>query len=190
MKRGPWPLFLWHTLKIRAFSFINHKSIYVSLNTRIDIMKPLKLLFALLFVVSLCQAQETESEIEAVKAACLNYINTFYEADTTLAYKSVHPSVRKVGFYFKNDEKTYSPQLEMPFQDLIKLAKSWNADGNQINDTSPKEVTIFEVSDKIASAKVTAVWGIDYLSLRKENDTWMIMNVLWQSPPRFSVSEE
>jgi len=151
-------------------------------------MKSSKLLYALLFAVAICQGQKTESEIEAVKAACLDYINTFYEADTTLAYKSVHPSVRKVGFYFKDDEQTYSAQLEMPFENLIKLAKTWNADGSRVDETSPKEVTLFEVSDKIASAKVTAVWGIDYLSLRKEDDTWMIMNVLWQSPPKFSVS--
>ena len=77
----------------------------------------------------------------------------------------------------------------MPFDKLISLAKRWNASGNQTTAGSPKEVVIFEVSDKTASAKVTAVWGIDYLSLMKENGKWMIVNVLWQSPPKFSLSE-
>lgn len=83
----------------------------------------------------------------------------------------------------------YSKQLEMPFDKLVGLAKRWNADGSRTNENSPKDVVIFEVSDKTASAKVTAVWGIDYLSLMKENGKWMIVNVLWQSPPKFSVSE-
>ncbi|WP_350289196.1 nuclear transport factor 2 family protein [uncultured Croceitalea sp.] len=151
-------------------------------------MKRTFTLLSLLVVASL-SAQNAETEITNVKEACLDYINTFYKADTTLAYRSVHKSVRKTGFYFKDDDMAYSKQLEMPFDKLVDLAKRWNADGSRTTKNSPKEVVIFEVSDKTASAKVTAVWGIDYLSLMKENGKWMIVNVLWQSPPKFSVSE-
>jgi hypothetical protein len=152
-------------------------------------MKKAILFLSFLLTTASISAQNSEGEIAAVKAACLDYINTFYNADTTLAYRSVHKSVRKTGFYFKDDDKVYSEQLEMPFDKLVNLAKRWNASGNQTDENSPKEVIIFEVSDKTASAKVTAVWGIDYLSLMKENGKWMIVNVLWQSPPKFSVSE-
>ncbi|GMN10355.1 hypothetical protein MTsPCn9_31790 [Croceitalea sp. MTPC9] len=152
-------------------------------------MKRIFLLLSFLFTISTISAQNSDAEIENVKAACLDYINTFYQADTTLAYRSVHKSVRKTGFFFKDKEEVYSKQLEMPFDKLINLAKRWNSDGSRTDANSPKEVVIFEVSDKTASAKVTAVWGIDYLSLMKENGKWMIVNVLWQSPPKFSVSE-
>ncbi|WP_343487160.1 nuclear transport factor 2 family protein [Allomuricauda sp. d1] len=144
--------------------------------------------FFFLLVGTVAVAQNTETEIAEVKAACLDYINTFYEADTTLAYRSVHKSVRKTGFYFNDEKQSYSQQLEMPFDDLIALAKKWNADGSRTGPDSPKEITVFEVSDKTANAKVRAVWGIDYLSLMKENGKWMIVNVLWQSPPKFSAS--
>jgi hypothetical protein len=135
-------------------------------------------------------AQNAEADNEAVKAACFDYINAFYQADTTLAYKSVHSSLRKTGFYFDEEKEMYSKQLEMPFDKLVSLAKRWNKDGKQANQNTPKEVAIFEVSDKTAVAKVTAVWGIDYISLMKIDEKWMIVNVLWQSPPKRMVAEE
>ena len=132
-------------------------------------------------------AQSTDNEIDAVRDACMDYVNAFYKADTTLAHRSVHPSLRKTGFYWKKDQDMYSDQLEMPFRDLISLASRWNADGQRANEDTPKSVDVFEVSDKTAIAKVSAVWGIDYISLMKVNDRWMIVNVLWQSPPKTSV---
>lgn len=149
----------------------------------------------LLLLLSICllglntiSAQKDKTNLAKVKEACFNYINAFYEADTSLAYKSVHKDLRKVGFYFNEEKQAYSGPLEMPFDDLVSLAKRWNVEGNKTTPDSPKEVTVFEVADKTANAKVTAVWGIDYLSLVKVNNEWMIINVLWQSPPKQSVS--
>ncbi|MDB5242588.1 MAG: hypothetical protein JWP57_3213, partial [Spirosoma sp.] len=78
----------------------------------------------------------------------------------------------------------YSRQLEMPCPALVRLAKIWNKDGKRTRPDSPRVVEVFEVADKTATAKVTAVWGIDYLHLVQENGRWMIVNVLWQSPPK------
>lgn len=66
----------------------------------------------------------------------------------------------------------------------MKLAAVWNKDGSLANAKSARTVQVFEVVDKTASAKVTAAWGIDYIHLVKENGTWFVMNVLWQSEPR------
>lgn len=149
-------------------------------------MRTLVLLSAFLLSLSL-SAQDINSEVDAVRDACMDYINAFYKADTTLAHRSVHPSLRKTGFYWKKDDAEYSKQLEMPFRDLIGLAARWNADGSRADEETPKSVEVFEVSDKTAVAKVSAVWGIDYMSLMKVDDKWMIVNVLWQSPPKTSI---
>lgn len=131
-------------------------------------------------------AQPAQSpELAAVRQSCFDYIDTFYQADTTLAYRSIHPSLQKRGFSYSPKAESYSRQLEMPFPALISLAKTWNREGKRANAQSPREVEVFEVSDQTASAKVKAVWGIDYLHLMKENNTWYIVNVLWQSPPKF-----
>ena len=153
-------------------------------------MKTFSFIIAIALGMHLGSAQNSSEDIEGVKAACYDYINTFYKADTLLAYRSVHKSIRKTGFYFDEEKAAYSDQLEMPFDQLVNLAKRWNGTGKRADDSTPKSVDIFEVSDKTAIAKVTAVWGIDYISLMKIEDKWMIVNVLWQSPPKFSLAEQ
>ncbi|GAB3943204.1 hypothetical protein GCM10028805_09060 [Spirosoma harenae] len=141
---------------------------------------------SLLICVALTSAfaQTPADDVAGVRQACFNYIDTFYKADTTLAYQSIHPTLQKRGFAYDQKTGSYSKQLEMPFPALIRLANVWNKEGKRANADSPRQVDVFEVADKTAMAKVTAVWGIDYLHLIKENDRWMIVNVLWQSPPK------
>jgi hypothetical protein len=45
-------------------------------------------------------------------------------------------------------------------------------------------IPIYEILDITATAKLTAVWGIDYMHLVKIEDKWYILNVLWQSTPK------
>ncbi|WP_207504560.1 nuclear transport factor 2 family protein [Telluribacter humicola] len=150
-------------------------------------MRKLLVITLLMAALTGAQAQNNQTEdLAAVKQACFNYIDAFYKVDTTLAYQSIHPSLQKRGFSYSMKDNNYSRQLEMPFPALISLAKVWNKDGNRTNAQSPREVEVFEIADKTASAKVKAVWGIDYIHLMKENGTWYIVNVLWQSPPKFT----
>ncbi len=150
-------------------------------------MKSPILMLICVFAWSGLLAQDPTEEVTAVEEACFDYIHAFYKADTTLAYRSVHKSLRKTGFYWNKEKEMYSEQLEMPFGDLISLAKRWNADGSMADEKTPKGVEVFEVSDKTAVAKVNAIWGIDYISLMKLEGKWMIVNVLWQSPPSSSI---
>ena len=147
-------------------------------------MKKLLTTTILLATLSVGYAQSSSEEMTAVRQACYDYIDAFYRADTTLAFRSIHPSLQKRGFSYSTKDNNYSNQLEMPFPALVSLAKVWNKDGKRTNEQSPREVEVFEVSDKTASARVKAVWGIDYIHLMKENDRWYIVNVLWQSPPK------
>lgn len=151
-------------------------------------MKPLLTILVLLLSISIF-SQEKEQAIKDVKQAAFNYIDTFYKADTTLAYKSVHKDVRKVGWWYSDKKKSYSKNLEMPFNALIKLAKTWNVKGDRANEKSIREVNVLEVSDKIAVAKVTAVWGIDYLNMVKTKEGWKSINIIWQSKPKFSLKD-
>ena len=124
----------------------------------------------------------TEDE-KAVHQAAMNYLDGLYKADTSYIIESIHPDLRKRGYWFNKKEESYSGASDMTFQQLIKLTKKWNKDGSRTNEDSVKEVTVYEVLDKTATAKVTAVWGIDYMHLVKLDGKWMVMNILWQSPP-------
>lgn len=144
-------------------------------------IKKLVLAILLGFLPGLLLAQ-TDNE-KAIKNACFDYIDAFYKADTSLAYRSIHPKLQKRGFAYSQQNKSYSNQLEMPFPALIKLAKSWNVKGDRANERSARAVKVLDIEDKTASAKVTAAWGIDYIHLVKEDGRWLVMNVLWQSLP-------
>ncbi len=155
------------------------------------------LLFLLLFCLSACGPTDTQHEVLAaslssdemtedeknVHRAAMDYLDGLYKADTSFIVRSVHPDLKKRGFWFSKKKNDYAGPADMSFQQLVDLTKSWNKDGSRANEKSVKKVTIYEVLDKTAAAKVTAVWGIDYMHLAKEGDKWVIMNILWQSPP-------
>ena len=124
-------------------------------------------------------AKKKDTERSAVKRACLDYVEGVYNVKPELIKRSVHPDLKKFGFARTEDGYRGVP---MTFDQLVKLAGTWNKDGHVPAD-APKEVEIFEVLDKTASAKLTAHWGIDYFHLVKENEKWLIYQVLWQSPP-------
>jgi hypothetical protein len=54
----------------------------------------------------------------------------------------------------------------MTYQELYDLAGRWNKTG-RIPKNSKKEIVVYDVADQTASAKLTAMWGVDYLHLAK-----------------------
>ena len=121
------------------------------------------------------------NEQDAVRRAALDYVEGFYTGDTTMLKRSVHPDVRKYGYYVPRDSTKYAGEA-MPWAEFISYANTVRQRGAP-RANAPKEVVIYEVLDQTASAKVTAWWGVDYLLLAKEDGHWMIRMVLWQSPP-------
>jgi Putative lumazine-binding len=123
-------------------------------------------------------AQQPE---EAVKQAVLDYVEALYEADSSRIERSVHQDLFKLGFE-RDKDGTYKPS-RMTYKELYDLAGRWNKAG-KIPRSSKKEIVVYDVSDQTASAKLTAMWGIDYMHLAKFNGRWMITDILWQTPPR------
>ena len=126
------------------------------------------------------QKQHAKNEA-AVRAAVLDYVEGIYEVEPERIKRSVHTSLRKHGFW-KDPEGNYR-EFPMNFDQLVELAGRWNKDGSRANADSPKKITIFEVKDMTASAKVVAEWGQDYFHLANYEGKWMITNVIWQSIP-------
>jgi hypothetical protein len=124
--------------------------------------------------------EQTKTEYEAIKQAILDYVEGVYETDPARIRRSVHPELAKRGFFVTAKETTEST---MTFTQFIEHTKNYNKD-SQFPPDSPKEITIYEVLDHTASAKLTAAWGIDYMHLAKYGDRWMIVHVLWQTLPQ------
>ena len=132
------------------------------------------ILVSFFFNTSAFGQQDNKKEIET---AVLNYVNAFYEADTTKAYESIARDLAKKGYFTTKEGEVR--EARMSFEQLIRLAQRWKST-QDITPETPKKVTVFEVLGKIASAKVEAKWGIDYFHLAKINSRWTIQNVLWQ----------
>ena len=135
-----------------------------------------------LLLLSLASAQPL-NEKEAVRQAVLDYVEGVYQVDPARIERSVHPELSKLGFWKPKDKPGYTGE-RMTFAELVEVAKTWNKSG-KLSANAPKEITIFDVQDQTASAKLVAQWGTDYLHLARYDGKWKIINVLWQSlPPR------
>lgn len=118
-----------------------------------------------------------------VREAVLDYVEACYEVQPERIEKSVDPSMAKLGFFRGKAETEYRDGEAMTYQQLLETAAKYNKSGKLPKD-APKEIEIFEVLDKTASAKLTAQWGIDYFHLAKVDGKWKIYQVMWQSKPR------
>jgi hypothetical protein len=135
-----------------------------------------------LLLAPLLRAQSAADK-EGVRKAVLDYVEGFYEGDTTKLVRSVRPEVVKYGYYIPKGKTAYVGEA-MPWAEFMSYANSVKKSGKPTPASSPKVVTLLDVADQTATAKLTAWWGIDYIHLAKFDDKWMITQVLWQSPPR------
>ena len=133
-------------------------------------------------VPGLSAQQPAAADKEGVRRAALDYLEGFYEGDSAKIVRSVRPNVRKVGYFTPRGATTYEAE-EMSYAEMIGYANNFKKNGRATPATAAREVTVGEVNDQTATAKVVAWWGIDYLQLAKYNGKWMIVNVMWQSPP-------
>ena len=150
-------------------------------------MKKLLMLCAVALLMSVGAgrvAAQTAADKEAVRQAVLDYVEGVYNVDPARIERSVHPRLAKIGFYRGPNDATYRAGNGMTFEQLKQVAASYNKDGKTVPANAPKDVTIFEVLDQTASAKVVAQWGIDYFHLAKFDGKWLIVNVIWQSAPK------
>jgi hypothetical protein len=143
-----------------------------------------------LFVLPFCSAQaQTDADREAVRQAALDYVEGIYNVEPSRIERSVHPKLAKIGFYRPPADDAYRPGAAMTFERLVEIAKNYNKEGKLRKD-APKEVTVLDLLDQTASVKLVAEWGVDYMHLAKFDGKWMIVNVLWQSPPKKSVAQK
>jgi hypothetical protein len=122
-----------------------------------------------------------QSDKIAVEQACMKYLEGFYEGDSAKLSSCLLPSLNKLGYFKKGAQVEYEPQGYMTYEQALAFAVRVKENKRFAPSDAPKEVNILDVSHKIASAKVTAWWGIDYMLLSKQTDgKWMIEQVLWE----------
>lgn len=124
-------------------------------------------------------AQETKEKVER---ACLDYIEGFYEGDSAKLIQCLKPSLYKFGYWRNDKTGKYDPDGQMTFRQAIDYAKRVYEKKSFAKPDAPKKVEVLNIMNTIAAAKVTAWWGVDFILLSRQNDHWMIEQVLWEGP--------
>lgn len=120
---------------------------------------------------------------DGVRRAALDYLEGFYQGDSTKFLRGVRSDFYKIGFWRPRDSTRYAGPERMTWAEALGFIRNVREKKQFAPPTSPKEVAILEVLDQTAAAKVTAWWGTDFLLMGKFDGQWMITHVLWQSPP-------
>lgn len=141
-------------------------------------MKKTILVSILLFFYLFSRSQTDKQKVER---ACLDYIEAFYEADTTKWIRSVKPSLYKLGFWKSNGSSTFDQQGLMTFKEGLFYINRDRQEKKFAKPDSPKAVEVLNILKVTAVAKVTAYWGWDYILLSKLNGKWMIESVIYET---------
>ena len=92
------------------------------------------------------------------------------------------PSLYKFGYWKDKTTGKYEPDGHMTFRQALDYAKKVMDKKKFAKSDAPKKVEVLDIQHTIAAAKVTAWWGTDYILLSRQNDQWMIEQVLWEGP--------
>jgi len=126
------------------------------------------------------QAQH-DTEQDPVKRALLDYIEGFYEGDTSKIIRSIATNAVKYGYWKDPQTGKYTGE-PMSYREMIDYAACVKKRNKPASPAAVKKTDVYDVQDQTASGKVTAWWGTDYILLEKANGKWMIRMVLWQGP--------
>jgi hypothetical protein len=142
----------------------------------------MKKMFFILFLSLFATFSFAQTDKEKIERACMDYIEGFYEGDTTKLIRSIKPSLYKFGYWKNKETGKYAPDGQMTYRQAIDYAKRVFEKKSFAKEGSPKKVELLDIMNTIAAAKVTAWWGVDYILLAKQDDKWMIDQVIWEGP--------
>ncbi|WP_299522691.1 histidine phosphatase family protein [Winogradskyella sp.] len=148
------------------------------------------LLITLSFLLSfLLYAQESQDKAQ-IEATLNNYIDGFYQGDTTKLKAAIKPRLYKFGYLRDKETGEFKYYQHLSYENALKLAKTLKDQGRTRTETKMRSVKVLEISNHIAAAKVTAAWGLDYVLLSKDDGKWMIEEVIWEGPFEEKFIEE
>ena len=136
-------------------------------------------LFALFAPFAL--SAQTASDSSGIRQAALDYIEGYYSGDGARMERAVHPELAKRIVRTQDNGRSRLDQMS-----AMTLVMGTRAGGgsNTPEAERHKDVTILDIYQNAASAKVYASGWVDYLHLAKWNGRWVIVNVLWELHPR------
>ncbi|QIL41941.1 nuclear transport factor 2 family protein [Pedobacter sp. HDW13] len=141
-------------------------------------MKYIIILSILLLGTTASFAQTKQDSLD-IKRAALDYIESQHKPNPKQMEQALHPRLVKRTFW--KDKATGKDYVrETSAESMVLLAESYNKKSDKFPVNPKKDLKFLDVSDRTASVKLLADEWIDYMHLVKLNDSWKIINVLWQ----------
>ena len=124
---------------------------------------------------------QSSSDSAAIRSAALDYIEGYYEGNGERMERALHPELAK-RIVRTNDQG----QSQLGQMSALTLVQGTRAGGGSRTPAAErrKDVTILDIYQNAASAKIYASGWVDYAHLAKWNGRWVIVNVLWELHPK------
>ena len=124
---------------------------------------------------------QAAADSAAIRQAALDYIEGYYEGNGERMERALHPELAKR--IVRTDDKGRSNFSNMSALTLINGTKMGGGKEIPVAERR-KDVTILDIYQNAASAKIYASGWVDYLHLAKWYGQWKIVNVLWEVHPQ------
>lgn len=140
--------------------------------------------FLFIFLLTLCTQgfSQSISDEKAIEITLNHYIDAFYKGDTIALKKALRPRLYKFGYWKNKETNSYDYYAKMTYTDAIAFVQKMKDEGRSRDENDIREVQVLDIANHIASAKVIAAWGVDYMTLSKEGGNWLIEQVIWEGP--------
>ncbi|WP_299117296.1 histidine phosphatase family protein [uncultured Winogradskyella sp.] len=139
-------------------------------------------LLVILFVLSCSLFAQQDTDKAQIETTLNNYIDAFYKGDTTKLKAAIKPRLNKFGYWKNKASGNYEYYDHMSYDKAMAFVTKMKLEGKTRDEDKIRAVKVLDIGNHIASAKVTANWGVDYVLLSKDDGKWMIEQVIWEGP--------
>lgn len=138
---------------------------------------------ALLILLSGSSARaQSAADSAGIRATALDYIQGWYAGDASRMEGALHPKLAKR--IVETDPASHQSVLgDMGAEKLIEYTRAGGGKETP-RGRRQSDVSILDIYQGAASAKVIAADWVDYLHLARWNGRWVIVNVLWEFKPK------
>ena len=143
----------------------------------------IRFLAAVLLVLPAALPAQAAADSAGIRQAALDYIDGYYTGDGARMERAVHPELAKR--IVRTNEQGRSQLGQMSAMTLVMATRAGGGKDTPMAERKD-DVTILDIYQNAASAKVYASGWVDYLHLAKWNGRWVIVNVLWELHPQKS----
>ena len=124
---------------------------------------------------------QSAADSAGIRATALDYIQGWYTGDARRMEQALHPELAKR--IVETDPKSKKSVLsQMGAKELIQYTREGGGQKTPAKRRQ-EDVSILDIYQGAASAKVIAADWVDYLHLARWNGRWLIVNVLWELKP-------